>query len=316
MDTIAIRTETTIDNIPTEFKVISDVLDKIAEEPVITLQHYLTFIQVSEETKKTYIKGIKNFLNYRTSNNIKIPVLTDLIHYKEYLESKFKPTTVKSYLASVKSLYHYFNIIGLSPDIAKGVKSPVISNDFKKDYLTAEQTKTIYNSITNLRDQIIFLLGVTVGLRTVEISRLDRNDVTIKGDTPVIYVLGKGRTEKECLPINNTLYKKILLYLSSRKDTKEPLLVGSSNRSSGRLHKGSISKIIKDILVSNGYDSDRLTSHSLRHSFVTLSLLSGRTERETQEISRHKQLQTLMIYSHNLKKLENKCSETVMSLLN
>ena len=77
----------------------------------------------------------------------------------------------------------------------------------------------------------------------------------------------------------------------------------------------SISRIIKTRLKGAGYNSDRLTAHSLRHTAVTLSLLSGRSLAEAQQFARHANIATTMIYNHSLDKAKNGCSEAVANLI-
>ena len=64
-----------------------------------------------------------------------------------------------------------------------------------------------------------------------------------------------------------------------------------------------------------GYDSARLTAHSLRHTAVTLSLLAGKDITEVQQFARHKNIETTMIYNHALDKAKNTCSKAVESAI-
>jgi integrase/recombinase XerC/integrase/recombinase XerD len=48
---------------------------------------------------------------------------------------------------------------------------------------------------------------------------------------------------------------------------------------------------------------DRLTAHSCRHSAVTFALLGGATVQEAQALARHSDINTTLIYSHNIDRL-------------
>jgi integrase len=63
--------------------------------------------------------------------------------------------------------------------------------------------------------------------------------------------------------------------------------------------------------VAAGYDSSRLTAHSLRHTAVTLSLLGGKSLQEVQQFARHTNIATTQIYAHNLDRAKNNCEEVV-----
>lgn len=111
--------------------------------------------------------------------------------------------------------------------------------------------------------------------------------------------------------------KAIRTYLSSRKDDKSdtsPLFVSGSNNNNGkRLSSRSVSGIVKEYLIKAGYDTPRLTAHSMRHTAVTLSLLAGKDITEVQQFARHESINTTMIYNHALDKEKNGCSEAISS---
>ena len=95
-------------------------------------------------------------------------------------------------------------------------------------------------------------------------------------------------------------------------DETEPLFTSLSNHNRGeRLTTRSISGIVKSRLKKAGYNSSRLTAHSLRHTAVTLSLLAGKNLAEVQQFARHINISTTMIYNHALDKSKNGCSEAI-----
>lgn len=60
-----------------------------------------------------------------------------------------------------------------------------------------------------------------------------------------------------------------------------------------------------------GYDSDRLTAHSMRHTAATLNLLNGGSLEETQQLLGHSNISTTMIYSHALKRTQNESENRI-----
>ena len=64
-----------------------------------------------------------------------------------------------------------------------------------------------------------------------------------------------------------------------------------------------------------GYDSDRLTAHSLRHTAATLNLLAGGTLQETQQLLRHSSINTTTIYAHNLDRAQSKSEERIANAI-
>lgn len=77
----------------------------------------------------------------------------------------------------------------------------------------------------------------------------------------------------------------------------------------------SISRIAKDTLRQAGYDSPRLTAHSMRHTAVTLALLGGATPQEAQAMARHSSITTTMIYAHNLDRISHSAELKVEAVL-
>jgi site-specific recombinase XerD len=66
---------------------------------------------------------------------------------------------------------------------------------------------------------------------------------------------------------------------------------------------------------SAGFDSERLTAHSLRHTAITLSLLAGASLQEVQQFARHSSIDTTQIYAHNLECLDNPCNVQITAAI-
>ena len=159
----------------------------------------------------------------------------------------------------------------------------------------------------------------TGGLRTIEVSRANIEDLRTVGGNTVLFIQGKGKEEKtDYVKISPQVEKAIRAYLRDRGKTSEdsPLFASTSNNNKGkRLTTRTISGIVKETFKKAGYDSDRLTAHSLRHTAVTLSLLAGKDITEVQQFARHANIGTTMIYNHSLDKAKNTCSEAITEVL-
>ena len=73
----------------------------------------------------------------------------------------------------------------------------------------------------------------------------------------------------------------------------------------------SISRIIKGIFKAAGYDSDRITAHSLRHTSVTMLLKAGATIQEAQLHARHADPATTGIYAHNIERAKQHTEQRI-----
>jgi len=241
-------------------------------------------------------------------------------------------STVKAYLQSVKQFFKWTAANGLYPNIASNIHAPKVRQDtHKKDALQAGDVLTIENSIKDTADKkkmaaagakkdtagraqrateqgkrlyAMYLLTVTAGLRTIEIHRADVKDFECKGQQAYIYLWGKGHSEADQKKaIAPEVAAAIRDYLNARTDkptANSPLFVSTGNRSRGkRIATTTISTMLKEAMQAAGYDSPRLTAHSLRHTAGTAAMeTNGGDLYATQQYMRHSDPKTTEIYLH------------------
>lgn len=269
------------------------------------------FCSVRTSTLKGYAVGLRAFGNWMQETGTTSPTRNDIRDYVRYLdESELKPGTRQQYFRVVKQLYKWAATEGLCPDITAGIKG-IWKQDrqhHKKDALGREDVQTVAGTIDRTTEQgkrlfAMFLLCVVDGLRDVEISRANVGDIkTLSGKT-YLYVWGKGHSEPDTpvlLPAE--VGEAVNAYLQARTDihtARSPLFVSTSNRSKGqRIAPSTISKILKAMLKNAGFDSDRITAHSLRHTSGTGVYKATRNLYLTQQHLRHANPETSEIYMH------------------
>lgn len=271
---------------------------------------FVIFIDASQNTVRTYRGSLKQWFLYLRQNQIIQPTAETVRQYRDHLQvTGKKPTTVKNYIIAVKRFFQWTEEAGLYPDVAKHIKSGRLSKNFKRDYLTGSQARQILNhidrsTVKGKRDYAMLVTMLTMGLRTIEVTRANIEDIRTKGNTTVLYVQGKGHDAKDDLVrMPQHVESAIRDYLSVRqtKDLSEPLFISTSNHNAnGRMTTRSIRRIVKTAFIAAGFDSPRLTAHSTRHTAATLSLLNGATLQQTQELLRHRNIGTTEIYAHNI----------------
>lgn len=243
-----------------------------------------------------------------------------------------KPYTVKQYLQSVKQFFSWTASAGLYENVAVGVHGPRISATHRKDSLTAGEVLTVEKKILSSSEArtaaarasprdpdgrtrrsteqgkrllAIYLLAVTAGLRTVEISRANVRDLESRDGDAWLYIWGKGHAEPDRkMPLAPPVYAAILDYLRSREDPPTgaaPLFVSTGNRSRGqRIAPTTISTWLKTAMRAAGYNSDRLTAHSLRHTTGQAVMeITGANIYATQQFMRHRSPATTELYLDN-----------------
>ena len=286
---------------------------------------FINYLDASPKTVETYKKALRQFFNYIGVHGIRQPQREDVLAFRDDLKaSGLKPTTVQNYITATRIFFKWTEQEGLYPNIAEHVKGAKLDKNHKKDYLTSRQAKEVLagvqtDSEEGLRNYAILSLMVTGGLRTIEVSRADVGDLRTVGENTVLFVQGKGREEKtEYIKISAPVEKAIRSYLKARENVEEgqPLFTSTSNNSRGkRITTRTVSAIVKNALKNAGYDSARLTAHSLRHTAITLALLAGREITEVQQFARHANLNTTMIYNHALDQAKNGCSDAITNAI-
>ena len=298
-------------------------LSSVISSTVIT--RFTEFLDISEITLKAYRSGIKQFITFLTLQNITHLNRETVIMFKKALITNgAKPSTVALYLSALRRFFAWCEAEGLCENIAAGVKSPKQERGHKRDALSGAQIKSCINginrdSLQGRRDYAVFLLMSTCGLRTIEVSRANVGDIQSVQGTACLFVRGKGRADKgEFVKLSEPMLQAIREYLSERGQVsgEEPLFASCSRRNKGgRLTTRTISAIAKQAMKLAGYDSRRLTAHSLRHSAATLAIQAGMPLQEVSEFMRHSSINVTMIYVHSVNRLKSECEGAITAAI-
>ena len=290
----------------------------MSEAAIITISRHDDIVSSFEEfcsvkgsTLKGYMVCIRAFGRWMYDNGIFEPDKRDIREYVRFLDnSELKPGTRSQYLRAVKQLYKWAATEYGYEDITAGIKG-IWKQDrkhHKKDALGREDVRKVAATIDRTKDEgkrlyAMFLLCVVDGLRDVELSRANIGDIkTISGRT-YLYVWGKGHDEPDTpVLLPDEVLEAITEYLDTRKDNpgpKSPLFATASPNCRGnRIDHSTISRILKKLLKNAGYDSDRITAHSLRHTSGTAAYKATHDLYLTQQHLRHANPETSEIYMH------------------
>lgn len=283
-------------------------------------QRFISYIDARPRTIETYSKAIRQLLKYFSLKGITQPTREDILAYRDYLKEGHKPATVQNYITATRLFFQWLEQEKLYPNVASKIKGARIEKGHKKDFLNSDQVRAVLGTVDTqrlqgLRDYAMMALMVTGGLRTIEVSRADIRDMREIAGQARLYIQGKGKEEKEDYAVLQPEVKTAIdTYLASRGKAgqEQPLFASTSNNSTGeRLSTRSISGIVKSWLQRAGYDSDRLTAHSLRHTAITLALLAGKPMRSVQQFARHTSSAITEVYAHDLERAKNGCEEAI-----
>lgn len=276
---------------------------------------FVKFLDVAPLTVKAYKSGLKRFVEYLAVEGITAPTRGDVLNFKSTLLDKGrKPTTIALYLSALKRFFSWCETEGLYTNIATGVKVPKLNKGYKKDCFAPVQIKDILKGINKsnregMRNYCVLSLMSCCGLRTIEVSRAKIEDLRNVGGCTVLYIQGKGKTDKaDFVKVPEQVEQSIRAYLKMRgkADATEALFTSESKRNHGNsLTTRTISGICKNAMINAGFNSNRLTAHSLRHSAITTALLNGADLSDVQAFARHSSINTTMIYNHAVNRIKS-----------
>lgn len=258
-------------------------------------------------TLSLYRRTLNLFFEWVEKRGYSLTTLTrpQIIEYKEKLLEEGKSgLTITSYLTSVKLFYKWIEAEGVYPNIAKVLNLPKRKKDFRHQPLSPQQARNLLRTTQgtdNLRDFALVNLMIRTGLRCIETTRLNIEDITYKGGQRILLVKGKGRDEKDnfvCL--NDRAYQPIQDYLRQRGPVRpsDPIFVSESHRDRGqRMTTRSVSRIAKNNLERIGLTDKVFTAHSLRHTTAVSILRAGGTLEDCQLTLRHSNPATTEIYT-------------------
>ncbi len=273
------------------------------------LSEFVKYIDRSEKTTRSYLTNLRQFYKYLHDNGITQPDREDIYGFRNYIASYCSGNTTSQYIRTVKQFFEWTELSGYYPNISRNIHTPAVHKaEHKKDAFTPEDIQKIEKSIDRSDEKgkrlfAMFQLTVAAGLRTIEINRANIGDFQEKNGRYILYIYGKGHTgadQKKYLPA--AVGESIKEYLKARTDKKTekaPLFVSTDRAThGGRIATTTISTIFKRAMQKAGYDSRRLTAHSLRHTTGTALLNMTGDLYTTQKYMRHVNPQTTEIYIH------------------
>ncbi len=148
-----------------------------------------------------------------------------------------------------------------------------------------------------LRDRAILELMYACGLRVSEVTGLELADVDVREG--MLCARGKGSKER-LVPVGREAIAALNAYTARGR----PPLLGTRtesklfvNRRGGGLTRQGLYKIVQGHARGAGLE-DRMSPHTLRHSFATHLLAGGCDLRSLQEMLGHADLATTQVYTH------------------
>lgn len=246
----------------------------------------------------------------------KVPVLdVSPDHVTDYLERlrkgsppatrQLSPASVARMLVAVRAFYRFMTREGkIKSDPTSRVGAPRRPRSLPKAIALEDVERLLElpgDDLLGARDRAILETLYGTGVRISELANLDVDDVDTEGSS-VLVRSGKG-AKTRVVPLGRAARSAVLGYLTrSRPELSRRQSERSSagalflNARGGRLSRQGSWKILKGYARLAGLE-DRVSPHTLRHSFATHMLDRGADIRVVQELLGHASLATTQVYT-------------------
>ncbi|MFC1666872.1 tyrosine recombinase XerC [Candidatus Omnitrophota bacterium] len=269
------------------------------------IQKFIIYLKIeknsSPHTFTNYQIDLKEF-----NDSIKQKPLENITHVDVRLflarlkEKNFSKRSVARKMACLRSFFKFLcreGYIKTNPAIT--LQTPKLERRLPIFLDTGDVVKLVespdLSDIYGLRDRAILETLYSSGIRVSELVGLNKENVDfISG---VLKVYGKGKKER-LAPIGDRALKAMRNYLEkigtlSIKEKKAVFVNKSGRRMSDRAVRRIVEKYIRKTSLN-----EKISPHSLRHSFATHLLDRGADLRSVQELLGHANLSTTQIYTH------------------
>jgi integrase/recombinase XerC len=233
--------------------------------------------------------------------------MTVVLKYKaQMIRRGLKEATVNRRLAAIKGLVVTGRKLGVCHYSLEDVQSERVQKYRDTSGIDRETFGLILSQCDlttpkGKRDYAILRLLWGNALRRNEVCQLNVGDFDPTART--LRILGKGRgTQSEVIDLGEGTVQAILGWLDCRPLVKDdtPLFVAVDYANSGgRLTGDGLRKMLMKLCEKAGIKK-QMSPHRIRHSAITAALdATDGNVRKVQKLSRHSQLDTLMIYDDN-----------------
>lgn len=281
------------------------------------MSKYFNYIDVSNNTTRTYNVGLVQFNEYLKNNGISIPTRDDIINFREYLKEDHKPNTVNAYLIAVRNFYSWLEYEGVTKDITKKIKGIKLERIHLKRGLSKEEIQKVLNVCENTREELLVKLMITCALRINEVSNIRLSDFYDDKGVIMLKVLGKARNglKQDSVKIDDRIFKLIQEYCKEYK-VQDYLFYSTSNNNYGnQMSTKCLRELINKLYDKAGLDTEMLSSHSLRHTSCELLLEDGMPLQEVSQFLRHKSILTVMTYAKELNQRKSGMANNLTNMI-
>ncbi|MEG0826134.1 MAG: tyrosine-type recombinase/integrase [Bacilli bacterium] len=258
----------------------------------------------SINTINNYKRIIDEYLLFLNKENIDI-IDADNKVIRNYLRELYNKNYAKKtqclYISGLRSFYRYLlkkRIIKTSPMLL--IKNPKLDKSTPK-FLYYNELEMVFNAIDKttllgIRDNLILELLYSTGVRVSELVNIHLKDINYYDLS--IRIIGKGNKERIVL-YGEALVDALNLYLnlSRNKLIKTNTDILLLNKNGTPLTDRGVRLIIDNIVLKTSL-KQKISPHTIRHTFATHLLKDGADLTTVQELLGHTSLSATQVYTH------------------
>ncbi|MFL5885133.1 MAG: site-specific tyrosine recombinase XerD [Thermoleophilaceae bacterium] len=280
------------------------------EHLVLDFLAYLEFERgLSRNTLEAYRSDLLQFGRFLAERGADAVTATavDLSDFLSWLAAgegrpAASPATIHRKAACLRSFYRHLRREGVrETDPTTAISSPRRGRRLPKVLNRAEVARLLEQprgtEPTDLRDRALLELMYACGLRASEAISLELGDVDLEAG--VLRARGKGAKER-VVPVGRAAVEATRIYVErGRPRLLRGRLVPNLfvNFRGESLTRQGLYKIVRRHASSAGL-ADRMSPHTLRHTFATHLLAGGCDLRSVQEMLGHADVATTQLYTH------------------
>lgn len=273
------------------------------------MKRYISNGKPSDDTKESYFSAIDQFIRWCDVLRLDVFKVNEqrLLYYRDVLVQKnYKPASVRFKFSAIRRFYYVaikYKLVEVNP--AADISAQRDPDNYMPivKYLTSTQLQELLNSLdeedeSSLRTKVIIFLMAVEGLRTVEVHRMNIQDISPEDST--IYIRGKGHNDLIYpRPDTMELLKKYVNMREVYPSYPTPVFTSQSNNSKGKrlsriMIRDSIDKALKQLELK----APGKSCHMLRHTCGTLLYKETKDLQVVKQVLRHRNIEMTSRYSH------------------
>ncbi len=261
---------------------------------------------LADRTVEAYRRDLSRFIEYLRGAGLGRPEDVGHDDVREYVYALhaqgLAATSIRRAQSSLRSYFGFLLVEGVrETDPTERMDTPQVARTLP-DVLSVEQVERLVEApdVTRplyWRDRGILEVLYGAGLRVSELTALTLGDVD--PSEGLLRVVGKGSKER-IVPVGGSALRALDRYLRQVRPGLEKGASGGHiflNARGGPLSRVSVWNLVKDSARRAGI-GQRISPHTLRHSFATHLLQGGADLVVVQELLGHADISTTQIYTH------------------